>query len=378
MLSKNKVAIATLLLIPICFYVFDLGYLIKAIKVGYLKGHTTAFLSDYIHFDNDTIEAGDYQPWPISDSYNSKNESEKLIELNKSKETTSYLIIQNDSIIFEKYYLGYHKDSISNSFSMAKSFVSAMLGKAIMDGHIKSLDQPVSDYFEGFSEGKAANLTVGDLSSMSSGLNYVEKYYSPFSLTARSYFTKDIKSLILDLEVVEEPGQKYKYLSSDTQLLGMILEKATGQNLSDYLSDSFWKPMGAKISAPWQVDSKENNMVKAFCCIASNARDFARLGKLYKQHGKWNGIQLLDSTFIAKSITPKFSNAPFYSYGWWLANYKNKEIFYNRGHLGQLSIVIPEDDLIIVRLGNLISKENGEAHSKDFYTYIDEAYKIIQ
>jgi CubicO group peptidase (beta-lactamase class C family) len=119
-------------------------------------------------------------------------------------------------------------------------------------------------------------------------------------------------------------------------------------------------------------------MVKAFCCIASNARDFARLGKLYKQHGKWNGIQLLDSTFIAKSITPKFSNAPFYSYGWWLANYKNKEMFYTRGHLGQLSIVIPEDDLIIVRLGNLISKENGEPHSKDFYTYIDEAYNIIQ
>ena len=378
MLSKKKVTVVALLLIPICFYVFDLGYLIKAVKIGYSKGHTTAFLSDYIHFDNDTIDVGDYQPWLISDRYNNKNESEKLIELNKSKETTSYLIIQNDSIVFEKYYLGYHKDSISNSFSMAKSFVSAMLGKAIMDGHIKSLNQPVSDYFKEFSEGKAASLTVGDLSSMSSGLNYVEEYYSPFSITAKSYFTEDIKSLILDLEVVEEPGQKYKYLSSDTQLLGMILEKATGQNLSDYLSDSFWKPMGAKIPAPWQIDSKENNMVKAFCCIASNARDFARLGKLYKQNGEWNGVQLLDSTFIANSITPKFSNAPFYAYGWWLANYKNKEIFYNRGHLGQLSIVIPEDDLIIVRLGNLISKENGEAHSKDFYTYIDEAYKIIQ
>ena len=91
-------------------------------------------------------------------------------------------------------------------------------------------------------------------------INYVEKYYSPFSLTARSYFTSDLKSLILDLEVVEEPGQRYKYLSSDTQLLGMILEKATGKNLSDYLSESFWKPMGAKIASPWQVDSRENNL----------------------------------------------------------------------------------------------------------------------
>jgi CubicO group peptidase (beta-lactamase class C family) len=261
---------------------------------------------------------------------------------------------------------------------MAKSFVSAMLGKAIMDGYIEGLDQPVSDYFKEFSEGKAAKLTVGDLSTMSSGLNYVEKYYSPFSLTARSYFTSDLESLILGLEVIEEPGQRYKYLSSDTQLLGMILEKATGKNLSDYLSESFWKPMGAKIASPWQVDSKENNLVKAFCCIASNARDFARLGKLYKQNGKWKGRQLLDSSFIAKSLTPKFSNAPFYGYGWWLDKYKGKEIFYLRGHLGQLTIVIPEDDLIIVRLGNLISKEEqGRAHSQDFYTYIDEAYNII-
>jgi CubicO group peptidase (beta-lactamase class C family) len=187
-----------------------------------------------------------------------------------------------------------------------------------------------------------------------------------------------LKSLILGLKVVEEPGQRYKYLSSDTQLLGMILEKATGKNLSDYLSESFWKPMGAKIASPWQVDSKESNLAKGFCCIASSARDFARLGKLYKQHGKWEGRQLLDSSFIAKSLTPKFSNAPFYGYGWWLDKYIGKEIFYSRGHLGQLTIVIPEDDLIIVRLGNLISKEEqGSAHSQDFYTYIDEAYNII-
>jgi hypothetical protein len=228
MSMKKKVLLILITLIT-CFYLLDLGYLVKAVKIGYLKGHTTAYLSDYVHFDNDIIETGDHQPWLISDKYNSKLESKKLTDLNKLKETTSYLIIQNDSIVFEKYYLGYNQDSISNSFSMAKSFVSAMLGKAIMEGHIKSLDQPVSDYFKEFSEGKAANLTVGDLSTMSSGLNYVEKYYSPFSLTAKSYFTSDLNSLILSLEVVEEPGQGYKYLSSDTQLLGMILEKATGK-----------------------------------------------------------------------------------------------------------------------------------------------------
>ena len=165
-MSKKKKGLLILITLISSFYLLDLGYLVKAVKVGYLKGHTTAYLSDYVHFDNDIIETGVHQPWLISDKYNSKVESKNLININKLKETTSYLIIQNDSIVFEKYYLGYNQDSISNSFSMAKSFVSAMLGKAISDGYIKGLDQPVSDFFKEFSQGKAAKLTVGDLSTM--------------------------------------------------------------------------------------------------------------------------------------------------------------------------------------------------------------------
>ena len=235
--------------------------------------------------------------------------------------------------------------SSSNSFSMAKSYVNALLGKAIMDGYIKSLDQPVSDFFKEFKTGKAAKLTVGDLSSMSSGLNFVEEYYSPFSITAKSYFTSDLESLILGLKVVDIPGEKWKYLSSDTQLLGMVIKKASGQTLSNYLSNSFWKPMGSKNSAKWQIDSNENNLEKAFCCIASNARDFARIGKLYKQYGKWNGEVLLDSSFVAKSIKPRFKDSKQYGFGWWLANYNDKEITISAGNTtAYIPLTILDDD----------------------------------
>ena len=158
----------------------------------------------------------------------------------------------------------------------------------------------------------------------------------------------------------------------------MCIEKAVGENLANYVSESFWKPMGAESEAFWQTDHQDGE-VKAYCCIASNARDFARFGKLYLQGGKWNGKPILDSSFVAKSVTPRFKASPEYGYGWWLATYKNKKVFYMRGHLGQYVIVVPEDDLIIVRLGHLAKKStNGTPHSDDFYVYLDESYKMLQ
>jgi CubicO group peptidase (beta-lactamase class C family) len=157
----------------------------------------------------------------------------------------------------------------------------------------------------------------------------------------------------------------------------MCIEKAVGKNLADYVSESFWKPMGAESDAFWQTDKKDG-MVKAFCCIAGNARDFARFGKLYLQHGKWNNKGILDSVFVAKSVKPRFKESPQYGYGWWLSQYKNKQLFYMRGHLGQYVIVIPEDQLIIVRLGNKEHKKtNTNPHSEDLFVYLDESYKML-
>ena len=238
--------------------------------------------------------------------------------------------------------------------------------------------QPVSDFFPEFSEGLAAKLTVGDLSSMSSGTNWVEKYYSPLSITTRAYFDDDLEKVILGLKVVNEPGQAYKYSSGDTQLLAMVIEKATGKKLYDYLTESFWKPLGSENETLWQVDSKEHDLVKAYCCIASNAKDFARFGKLYKDHGKWRGEQLLDSAFVARSITPRLAESPQYGYGFWMQKRDGKSFFMMRCHLGQYVIVEPEDNIIIVRLGHQKSPDAAnQIFSDDISIYIEEAYKML-
>ena len=367
-----------LLLMVVLMYVFNVDYLLKAVRTIYFNGHSTAFLDDYKYFDNRTIEKGIAQPWKISKGYNNVKPTTELEKMHQEIGTVAFVIIKNDSIWSESYYDGYDKDSKSNSFSMAKSIVSASLGKAILEGKIKSLDQKVSDFFPEFKDGKSASMTVGDLSSMASGLDWDESYYSPFSITTRAYFDDDLNGVILGLKGLDAPGTSYKYLSGNTQLLAMCIEKAVGESLADYVSEKFWKPLGAENEALWQTD-KEDGIVKAYCCIASNARDFARFGKLYKQNGKWNGQQILDSTFIATSTKPRFAESPEYGYGWWLSDYKNKKIYYMRGHLGQYVIVVPEDDLIIVRLGHENARStNGTVHSDDFYVFLDETYKMLE
>ncbi len=360
-------------------YITDTDYLIKAVRTIYLQGYTTAYLEDYKKFDNQIIKNSTPQPWPNHKNYNSAKETKALDSINKVNGTIAYLIIKNDSIWFENYSDGFNENSQTNSFSMAKSYVSGLLGKAIKDGYIKSLNQPVSDFLPTFSEGLASKMTVGDLSSMASGTNWDEAYYSPLSITTRAYFDDDLEKVMLGLKVIEEPGQKFKYASGDTQMLAMVIEKATGKKLYNYLTESFWKPLESENPTLWQVDSEGHDLVKAYCCIASNAKDFARFGKLYKDYGKWNGKQLLDSAFVAKSITPRFSESPQYGYGWWLKKHKGKNFFMMRGHLGQYVIVEPDDNVIIVRLGH--SKGSGDAiatFTDDISVYIDEAYNMLE
>lgn len=356
-------------------YAFDVDYILKGTRVIYLTGNNTAYLSDYKHFDNRIIEPSPVaRPWAKHNKYNTIEETEELAAINKDRETKAFLVIKNDSIVFEKYFDGYSESSKSNSFSMAKSITVTLLGKAIMDGKIKSLDQPVGDFFDEYKTGLGAELTVGNLASMSSGMKWNEKYYSIINITSESYFSDDVRSLILNQKIIEKPGQKFRYSSGDTQLLGMIIEKATNTNLSDYLRNNFTNPMGFENEALWQLDSEESGMEKAYCCFASNAKDFARFGKLYKNNGKWNNKILLDSAFINKATNPVFNASPYYGYGWWLYDYNDKKVYTMNGHRGQFVIVFPEEDIIIVRLGDI--NIQGGSDSGDLYKYISEGYNL--
>ena len=371
-LLKWIIGIVSVLIIAA--YIFDYDYILKGVRVVYFTGHVTAFIDDYPHFENDTIKKGSQTDvWAKHKDYNTIDATDILKQTNNEFGTVAYMIIKNDSIYYEWYADNYSDDSKTNSFSMAKSITSSLLGKAIMDGYIKNLDQPVGDFYPEFKDTKT---TVGDLSSMASGLDWIEHYTSPFSITARANYDDDLAETILNQKVIKTPGQEFEYLSGSTQLLGMVIEKATQKKLADYLSESFWKPLGAKSDALWQLDDYENRLAKAFCCISSNARDFARFGKLYKDHGKWNGRQILDSTFVAKATKSRFEGQP-YGYGFWISDYMDKHIFLMRGILGQYVITIPEDNLIIVRLGHHRSPDLMDSFPLDYYTYIDEAYEML-
>lgn len=260
---------------------------------------------------------------------------------------------------------------------MAKSYVCGLLGKAIMEGYIKNLEQPVSDFFPQYSEGLSSKVTVGDLASMASGSSWIEDYYWPINITAKAYYGKELEETILGLATVKTPGQSFEYSSGDTQLLAMVIEKATDKKLYNYLSESFWIPLESENDALWQVDSEDTDHVKAYCCIASNAKDFARFGKLYKDHGKWKGQQILDSTYVAKSIQPRFKDSPEYGYGFWLQKRDGKSFFMMEGHLGQCVVVVPDDNLIVVRLGRGKESFGRNPYNGDITIYIDEAYKMI-
>ena len=359
-------------------YAFNIEYLIKGVRTIYLTGNNTAFISDYEYFDNRVIANSSPEPWPIHKNFNQFIETEELKVLNEQRETKSFLVIKNDSIVFEKYYDGYDENSLSNSFSVAKSIVVSLMGKAIMEGKIKGLDQPVSDYFDEYKEGLASELTVGDLASMSSGMKWNEKYYSVINITSESYFTDDLRSVILRQKIIDKPGQSFRYSSGDTQLLAMVIEKATGTTLSDYLSEKFWKPMGAENNALWQLDSDNYGMEKAYCCIASTARDFARFGKLYINNGKWGNDIILDSSFVELATKPVFNSSPYYGYGWWLYNFEGKKVFTMNGHRGQFVISFPEENIIIVRQGSFNEKGRVSNNSGDLYKYISEGYKLAK
>ena len=379
-MKKKIFTVILLIFIALSFrFSSDLYYLTELASTVYKIKRTEADITDYKYFNNIEIpKSTNPQPWPFHKNFNNVSETKDLDALHTKYGTVAFLIIKNDSIWHEKYFDGYSEDSFSNSFSMSKSIVSAVMGKAIQDGYFESLEDKVGNYFDEYKDGFASKLTIGDLSSMSSGMKWTENYTNIFGVTARAYVGSGLNELILSRPIIKEPGKGFEYLSSDTQLLSMTIEKATNRKISDLVFDWFWDPIGAENNALWQVDNAKTNNEKAYCCFNSNARDFAKIGKLYKDNGFWNGVSILNENFIKKSLKNRFESSPEYGYGFWLGFFEEKKFFSMRGHLGQYVIVFPKENIIIVRLGKTHDKKTeNEKFSKDFYKYIEETFAMI-
>lgn len=340
--------------------------------------YTNPDIDDYKIFENREVKAAQPQPWPLAKNYNKIKLSDSFQDTLNKYETTSFLLIQNDSILYEQYWNGYDSLTLSGSFSVAKTIVGILVGIAVDEGKIKSLDDKVGSYLPEFNSNDNSGLTIRHLLMMSAELNWDESYNSPFASTTKTYYGTDITQAVLKLKVVGQPGKRFNYQSCNTELLALVLEKATGKTLSDYASEKLWQPMGAENTALWSLDHKDGHE-KAYCCFNSTARDFARLGYLFLHHGNWKGKQLVSEQYAKASVSPApilnedgTKSCDFYGYHWWITNRKGHEIFYARGILGQYVIAIPDKNAIMVRLGNKRGdKPQGDVHCIDFYAYLD-------
>ena len=345
--------------------------------------YNTADIDDYLIFNQRKISAQNGVEWPISSRYNQVKLPGYLSKELERLESVAFLIIQDDSVFYESYWDGYGKESISNSFSVAKSVVGILVGMAIDEKKIQSLDQAVGDFLPSFKEGKKSHIRIRDLLTMSSGLDWNEAYMNPFSSTSRAYYGTDLPDMVNDLGVAEEPGKVFRYQSINSEVLAMVIEKACGMSLSAYASEKLWKPLQSMRDASWSLDHPDG-MEKAYCCIYSNAADFARLGSLYLHQGSWKGKQLVSANYVKESVHP----APLkmddgtpndcYGYAWWvLPNYKGHMVYYARGILGQYIAVIPDTKTIVVRLGKKRGNKIGN-HCDDLFVYLDGALEMIK
>lgn len=381
-LKKILIAIVLLTILSVLvLYVTGNSHILNGITKTYMVGESRPDIDDMDYFDLRKIDSGEQQPWPVSNEYNQREISQPLLDSVEAYETTAFLVIKNDSIYFEQYWEGYTDTTYSNSFSMAKSFTSVLIGCAIADGKIESAHQKVSDFLPRFSEGQAAGLEIEHLLQMRSNIPFGESYSSPFGYMARAYYGSDLRAETNNFTVEGEPGAMWEYEGGNTVLLAMILEEATGKNISEYFSEKVWKPIGARKPAYWNLD-REDGLEKAFSAVYSNPRDFARIGKLYLDSGNWDGLQIVPEEYVTCSLEPVMVEdrhgkpVDWYGYQWWLGSYGNKPFFSARGMRGQYILAVPQDDLIVVRLGHARSKRKMNNAHVDVYQFLDIAYDM--
>jgi len=345
----RRIILIILIILVVLPFLTGKQYLYKAVY------HNFANIDDYTFFSNDTITAGNPIPWQFSAQYGKIQVPDTLDQYLKTIASVALVVIKDRKILLEKYWKDYSDSSYSGSFSVAKSITSLLIGAAIRDGKIGSVNDPVSKYIPEFKEGEKAKVKIVDLLTMSSGSNWDESYANPFSVTTQLYYGNDLYNVATSVKIINTPGTLHRYKSGDTQLLGLIVEKATGKSLSAYASEKLWQPLGAEHPALWSTDKKGGNE-KAYCCFNTNARDFARFGQLMLDSGKINGNPVIDMAYYKASVTPCMIKdesgyaCNYYGYQWWIIP-DEPNIFYARGILGQYIICIPQKQMVIVRMG---------------------------
>jgi CubicO group peptidase (beta-lactamase class C family) len=293
-------------------------------------------LGEKIEVDSRKIDAGD----------------ESLELFLKDHKTLSFLIIRNDTIVYQYYDESKADSSIVTSFSVAKAFISGLVGIAISEGKIPGTNASIVSYFPELTNQGFEPVTIDHLLDHTSGIHYKEKQ-NHVGGNLEFYWGKDLKTDIFNIHPVFTPGEHFEYSNINTQLLAMILERATGMNVSEYLQEKIWKPIGMEYPATWSLSNERpDGIEKAFCCLNARTTDFAKFGRLYLNRGNWNGKQIIPDSWINQSLHSSKENGQrlTYHYNWGIGP-KKYGSFYAIGLYGQLIYIYPEKNVIIVRFG---------------------------
>ncbi len=376
----KKVLINAIVLLLICS--LSSCYMIRAYKFRKLK------LTDHTKLDFKKVEtaSNSFQYFNVVQN-NYTNATTWLDENLTNTQTASFLVIKNDSVVYEKYFDGFNRESLFPSFSVAKSFVSTLIGIALEEGKIKSLQEPFTNYLPEFlkKDTRFGKITIQHLLDMRSGIKWNETSYGLKDDAIKLGFRPNMWKYIKKIEIEKDPKEDSDYKSINTMLLGIILKRATGKDLVDYLKEKLWQPLGMETTATWNTDKK--GLPITYGGLNATSRDFAKLGSLFLKQGKWNGAQIISKEWINNSINEDTIFAyNGYRNQWWGENYftyfkdsveavnfknaskntfpvkkskrgmyyvnKQTNNYYAEGILGQFVYVVPDKNIIIVRTGH--------------------------
>jgi CubicO group peptidase (beta-lactamase class C family) len=323
---------------------------------------TEADVGDQFRFPARTIPAGtevsplqagpEIQPSPPAESGGAGFD-----EFLRGTGTLAFVVVDDDRLVYERYFDGADREDRQTSFSVAKSFLSTLVGIAIDEGRIDDVEDPVTKYVPELAERdpRFEDITLEDLLTMSSGLRYEEQGspFLPWGDDIDTYYGTDLRELALEETQIEgPPSTTWLYNNYNPLLLGLVLERATGMSVSGYMSTRLWRPLGAEVDATWSLDSEASGFEKMESGLNVAPIDYARFGELFLHGGEWNGARIVSERWVRAATGPDASTDPFanYQYFWWV-DVARPGRFYALGNLGQYIYVAPDAGAVIVRNG---------------------------
>ena len=276
----------------------------------------------------------------------------------RETDTLAFLVVHEDRLVRELYFGGANRESLQTSFSAAKSFVSTLVGIAIDEGLIESIEDRVTDYVPELAERDPGfrQITLRDLLTMSSGIRYREGGFPwPFGDDTYTYYGVDLRDIALNrVRIDSPPGLAWQYNNYNPLLLGLVLERATGTSVSDFMASRLWQPLGTEADATWNLDSGRSGFEKMESGLNARPVDYARFGLLFLHKGEWNRRRIVSEKWVRAATGADTPTGPAYYHGYgffWWRDVERPGRFYALGKYGQYIYIAPDADAVVVRFG---------------------------